>query len=151
MGQDLIGYDRLVETALRGVVRAALRGAAKAGLPGAHHFYLGFLTGAEGVVLPAHLAAKFPEEMTIVLQHQFWELEVGEAAFSVTLSFQGRLERLTIPFAALTSFADPSIGFGLTFTAAAAPPALPAAPPVAAAGEPPPGAEIVTLDRFRKR
>ena len=151
MAQDLIGYDRLVETALREVVRAALRRALTDGLPGAHHFYLGFLSGAQGVVLPAHLAAKFPDEMTIVLQHQFWELEVGETALSVTLSFQGRPERLTIPFAALTSFADPSIGFGLTFTAPAAPPAQPAALPAAAVGEPSPSAEIVTLDRFRKR
>ena len=151
MAEDLLGYDKLIETALRGVVRAALRRVARGGLPGTHHFYLGFRTGATGVALPSYLAAKFPDEMTIVLQHQFWELEVGETALSVTLSFQGRPERLTIPFAALTSFADPSIGFGLTFTAPAAPPAQPAALPAAAVGEPSPSAEIVTLDRFRKR
>src|SRR5215831_13730919 len=97
MAQDLLGYDRLIEAALRGVVRAALRRAARDGLPGTHHFYLGFRTDAAGVALPGYLAEKFPDEMTIVLQHQFWGLEVGDVAFSVTLSFQGRSERLTIP------------------------------------------------------
>ena len=155
MAQDLIGYDRLVETALREVVRAALRRALTDGLPGAHHFYLGFLTGAEGVVLPPHLAAKFPAEMTIVLQHQFWELEVGEDAFSVTLSFQGRSERLTLPFAALTSFADPAVGFRLKFEVPAAPPEVRAALPATASPDEAlaqrPAAEIVALDQFRKR
>src|SRR5271155_3385463 len=100
MAQDLLGYDKLVEAALRGVAREALRRAARDGLPGTHHFYVGFRTGAAGVALPGYLSAKFPDEMTIVLQHQFWGLEVGEEVFSVTLSFQGRPERLTIPFAA---------------------------------------------------
>jgi uncharacterized protein len=155
MAQDLLGYDKLIETALRGVVRAALRAAARDGLPGAHHFYLGFRTAAVGVVLPGYLAANFPEEMTIVLQHQFWGLEVGEDAFSVTLSFQGRSERLSIPFAALTSFADPAVDFSLKFAAPAAAPAvaaaLPAAMPADTATVPRPAAEVVALDRFRKR
>jgi uncharacterized protein len=155
MVQDLIGYDKLVETALRGVAREALRHAARDGLPGAHHFYLEFRTGAVGVDIPGHLLARFPDEMTIVLQHQFWGLEVGEAAFSVTLSFQGRPERLTVPFAALTSFTDPAVEFGLKFETPTAPPEAPALPapgaPAAASAVEHPAAEIVTLDKFRKR
>jgi uncharacterized protein len=156
MAQDLLNYDKLVETALRGVAREALRRAARDGLPGSHHFYLGFRTGTEGVALPGYLAAKFPDEMTIVLQHQFWELEVGDAAFSVTLSFQGRPERLTIPFAALTSFADPAVDFGLKFDTPAAPQDVPALPPATAAAtevsaSDRPAAEVVPLDKFRKR
>jgi uncharacterized protein len=156
MAQDLIGYDKLVETALRGVAREALRRAARDGLPGTHHFYLGFRTAAAGIALPGYLSAKFPEEMTIVLQHQFWGLEVGEEGFSVTLSFQGRPERLTIPFAALTSFADPAVDFGLKFETPTTTPDTPALPPAtASAVEPPmperPVADVVTLDKFRKR
>ena len=155
MAEDLLGYDKLIETALRGVVRAALRRVARGGLPGTHHFYLGFRTGATGVALPSYLAAKFPDEMTIVLQHQFWGLEVGEDAFSVTLSFQGRSERLTLPFAALTSFADPAVGLRLKFEVPAAPPEVHAAlPATASPDEAPaqrPAAEIVALDQFRKR
>jgi len=155
MAQDLIGYDKLVDAALRGIAREALRRAAHDGLPGTHHFYLGFRTGAEGVVLPGYLTARYPDEMTIVLQHQFWELEVGEEAFSVMLSFQGRPERLTIPFAALTSFADPAVEFGLKYAAPAAPeiPAVLPAPdaPVAPAAAERPAAEIVALDKFRNR
>jgi hypothetical protein len=149
MAQDLLGYDRLVDDALRGIVREVLRRASRDGLPGTHHFYLGFRTGADGVVLPGYLAAKFPDEMTIVLQHQFWGLEVGEHGFSVSLSFQGRPERLTVPFAALTSFADPAVDFGLKFTTEAAPAAAAALPAPPAPERP--AAEIVTLDKFRKR
>ena len=87
MAQDLFQYDKMVETALRGVVREALARAARDGLRGGHHFYISFRTGAPGVVLPPQILAKYPEDMTIVLQHQFWGLEVGDAAFSVTLSF----------------------------------------------------------------
>lgn len=156
MAQDLFQYDKMVETALRGVARQALAIAARDGLRGEHHFYVGFRTNAPGVVVPAQLLAKFPEEMTIVLQHQFWGLEVGEAAFSVTLSFNSRSERLTVPFAAITSFADPSVNFGLQFEIRAAPPAesaaAPAVLPVAESAAPArQEAEIVTLDRFRKR
>jgi hypothetical protein len=154
MAQDLLGYDKLIERALRGVVRTALRRVAQGGLPGTHHFYLGFRTGAAGVVLPGDLAAKFPDEMTIVLQHQFWGLEVGEDVFSVTLSFQGRPERLTIPFAALTSFADPAVDFRLRFAVPAAPPEVGAGLPATAspvAPAPRPAAEVVALDQFRKR
>ena len=123
MAQDLFHYDKMVETALRGVAREALARAARDGLPGDHHFYVSFRTAAPGVVLPPQLLAKFPEEMTIVLQHQFWGLEVGDEAFSVSLSFGGRLEQLTIPFAAIAAFSDPSVKFGLQFEM---PTALPA-------------------------
>ncbi len=168
MPEDSFRYDKMVETALRGVAREALSRAARDGLPGAHHFYIGFRTGVAGVAMPTPLLAKFPDEMTIVLQHQFWGLEVGADAFSVSLSFQGRPERLTVPFSAITSFADPSVNFGLQFEVSPVPPAAapmppaarPAALPAAAAPAPPkdeqppgarPAAEIVALDKFRKR
>ena len=159
MAQDLFRYDKMVEAALRGVARQALAVAARDGLPGDHHFYVSFRTAAPGVVLPPQLLAKFPEEMTIVLQHQFWGLEVGDEAFSVSLSFGGRLEQLTIPFAAIAAFSDPSVKFGLQFEMPAASPAeaaeaaaRPAAlPPAETAAPQRPAAEIVTLDRFRKR
>jgi uncharacterized protein len=156
MAQDLFHYDKMVETALRGVARQALALAARDGLRGGHHFYISFRTGSPGVVLPDHLRATYPDEMTIVLEHQYWGLEVGDEAFSVTLSFSSRSERLTIPFAAITTFADPSVKFGLQFEAPAAAPAEAAAQPAAAPATEPaaperPAAEIVTLDRFRKR
>jgi uncharacterized protein len=156
MAQDLFDYPKMVETALRGVMREALARTARAGLPGDHHFYVTFHTRAPGVAIPNHLLDKFPDEMTIVLQHQFRALEVGEDAFSVNLSFQSRSERLRIPFAAVTTFADPSVNFGLQFEAAAAQPAEVAALPTQSPPpEPPeparPAAEVVTLDKFRKR
>ncbi len=155
MAQDLFPYEKMVETALRGVVRQAVAMAARDGLRGGHHFYLTFRTADPGVVVPPQVLAKYPEEMTIVLQHQFWGLEVGEEALSVTLSFSSRSERLTIPFAAITAFADPSVKFGLQFEMPAAAPAQAEVRPAAAAVEPAAperqAAEIVTLDRFRKR
>lgn len=156
MAQDLFDYPKMVESALRGVMREALARAVREGLPGDHHFYVNFRTRAPGVVLPKYLMAKFPDEMTIVLQHQFRGLEVGDDRFSVSLSFQSRSERLTIPFAAVTTFADPSVNFGLQFEAVAGKPAeeavLPAPVPAPNAPEPErPAAEIVTLDKFRKR
>lgn len=153
MPQDLFQYDKMIERALRSVVRDALRRVARTGLPGDHHFYIGFGTREPGVGLPPHLLAKFPEEMTIVIQHQFWDLDIGDEAFSVTLSFQRQPERLTIPYAAIKSFADPSVNFALEFAApavAAEPDEAPAA--VAAAPQKETGgAEVVTLDNFRKR
>jgi hypothetical protein len=156
MAQDLFDYPSMVETALRGVVREALARTAKDGLRGAHHFYLSFRTGATGVAIPDFMLAKYPEEMTIVLQHQFWGLDVREQDFSVTLSFQNRPEQLTIPFAAVASFADPSVNFALQFEIAAAKPSDSAALPVKTptqepATAPRQAAEIVTLDKFRKR
>jgi len=117
MGEDGLRYDAMVESALRGVVRRALAYAAERGLPGDHHFYISFRTTHPGVDIPAALRARYPEEMTIVLQHQFWGLDVGEEAFGVTLSFSDVPERLTIPFAAVSAFADPSVRFGLQFDA----------------------------------
>lgn len=110
-------YDALVEDALRGVVRQVLAHVAERGLPGDHHFYISFRTGHPGVDIPEHLRARYPNEMTVVLQYQFWGLEVGPEAFGVTLSFSEVPERLTIPFAAVTAFADPSVRFGLQFDA----------------------------------
>ncbi len=117
MGEDGLRYDAMVENALRSVVRRALSYAAERGLPGDHHFYLSFHTNHPGVDIPAQLRARYPDEMTIVLQHQFWGLDVGEEAFGVTLSFSDVPERLTIPFSAITAFADPSVRFGLQFDA----------------------------------
>ena len=155
MAADHIRYDLLAQDALRGVVRKVLSDAAKHGLPGDHHFFVTFDTCAEGVRLSQRMRAQYPKEMTIVLQHQFWGLEVGDQQFLVTLSFQNRSEQLTIPFVAITRFADPSVKFGLQFALPAAKrdtAALPAKVPADEAPKPPrPEAEIVTLDKFRKR
>jgi len=156
MAQDLFGYPKMVETALRNVMREALERAAREGLPGEHHFFISFRTRAPGVAIPKHLLAKYPDEMTVVLQHQFRALEVRDDSFSVNLSFQRRSERLTIPFAAVMAFADPSVNFGLQFEATRTQPAQVEALPAPAAPDKPaeaerPAAEIVTLDKFRKR
>ncbi len=115
MGEEGLRYDAMVEQALRNVVRRALSYAAERGLPGDHHFYISFRTNDPGVDIPAQLRSRYPNEMTIVLQHQFWGLDVGEEAFGVTLSFSDVPERLTIPFSAISAFADPSVRFGLQF------------------------------------
>lgn len=172
MATDHIRYDVLARDALRGVLRKVLTDAATHGLPGEHHFFITFVSKAEGVKLSPRLLAQYPEEMTIILQHQFWDLTVLEDRFEVGLSFGGIPERLVVPFSAIKSFLDPSVKFGLTFdtsdVAEVAPESLPAAPapsavsvpPAAAekaetAEEPPPpsqgGAEVVRLDRFRKK
>jgi len=110
-------YDKMVEEALRGVVRDSLVFAAEHGLPGEHHFYVTFRPHHPDVEMSDHLKARHPDEMTIVLQHQFWDLDVDEDGFSVTLSFSGKPERMVIPFSAVTGFADPSAKFGLQFQA----------------------------------
>jgi hypothetical protein len=179
MATDLIRYDVLARDALRGVLRRVLTDAAEHGLPGEHHFFITFLSTADGVKLSPRLLAQYPEEMTIILQHQFWDLVVTEDRFEVGLSFGGIPERLVVPFAAIKSFLDPSVQFGLEFqpseaaaeTSTANLPAVPAASalpvpaPAATAesktdateepdkepaksGE---GAEVVRLDRFRKK
>lgn len=112
---DHIRYDLLTQQALRDVVRHVLADAAKKGLPGEHHFYITFDTKADGVRLPDRLRTQFPENMTIILQHQFWDLKVSDKDFEVGLSFGGVSERLGIPFAAITAFFDPSVQFGLQF------------------------------------
>ncbi|MCZ8258838.1 MAG: ClpXP protease specificity-enhancing factor SspB [Beijerinckiaceae bacterium] len=114
--EDLIRYDVMVQEALLGVVRKVLQDAAKAGLPGEHHFYITFRSQAPGVRLSTRLREKYPEEMTIVLQHQFWDLIVGDHSFEVGLSFGGVPERLLVPYEALTGFYDPSVQFGLKFS-----------------------------------
>ena len=133
---DRFHYDALVDDALRGVVRRVLRQVADKGLPGSHHFYISFRSTDPGVRLPDYLRAKYPEEMTIVLQHQYWDLIIAEDFFEVTVSFNKQQERIKVPFAALSAFVDPSVRFGLQFDrkdkplapaeAAAAPTALPA-------------------------
>ncbi len=116
MAIDLIRYDLLVQDALRGAVRKVLSDVARDGVPGEHHFYIGFRTHARGVRLSARMRERYPDEMTIVLQHQFWDLSVTGEAFEVGLSFQNIPEMLLIPFDAVTRFADPSVGFELQFS-----------------------------------
>ena len=191
MSVDHIRYDLLTQAALRSVLRRVLQDAAKSGLPGDHHFYISFNTAAPGVRLSKRLRTQYPEEMTIVLQHQFRDLSVNEEGFEVGLSFSGVNEHLVVPFDAIKRFFDPSVQFGLQFETvgttdeAAAkegeaassqdkPPAkplsvgkpaapAPASPAAGAAkstepapeGDAPPkgdgGAEVVRLDRFRKK
>jgi hypothetical protein len=174
MATDHIRYDVLARDALRGVLRRVLTDAAEHGLPGEHHFFITFLSTAEGVKLSPRLLAQYPEEMTVILQHQFWDLVVTEDRFEVGLSFGGIPERLVVPFNSIKSFFDPSVQFGLQFdpseSAAEAPAAnLPAVPapseltvPSPPAAVPAPerqdepaksseGAEVVRLDRFRKK
>jgi uncharacterized protein len=192
MSVDHIRYDLLTQEALRSVLRRVLQDAALNGLPGEHHFYVSFNTGAPGVRLSKRLRAQYPEEMTIVLQHQFRDLTVNEQAFEVGLSFSGVSEHLVVPFDAIKRFFDPSVQFGLQFDtmgtteeaaaaegastgeadkvpakpapvgkspapAPAATSQAPAAKPAERApeGDAPPkgdgGAEVVRLDRFRKK
>ncbi len=120
MTVDYIRYDILTQDALRSVVRTVLTDAATKGLPGEHHFFISFDTRADGVVLSPRLKAQYPKEMTIVLQHQFWDLVVSDERFEVGLSFSGVPERLVIPFRAITGFSDPSVQFGLQFSASGA-------------------------------
>lgn len=164
MAKDLLRYDKMIESAMRGVVRQAISEASRHGLPGAHHFYISFRTDHPGTVVPDYLKSRYPQEMTIVLQYQFWGLDVEEESFSVTLSFNNAHERLTVPFQAITVFADPAAKFTLPFQATPAPagqgqpaPSEPGAaavpvPPAPAADEAPAeGAKVVTLDAFRKK
>ena len=198
MTVDYIRYDILTQDAMRSVVRTVLADAASKGLPGDHHFYISFDTRADGVVLSPRIKAQYPKEMTIVLQHQFWDLTVTNDRFEVGLSFSGIPERLVVPFRAIAGFADPSVQFVLQFAVAveedeaavdgvgdaaaegARPPArhdrlpsqtepLPVAANPEAAAKPgetpaetpadtaaakpdaPPTAEVVRLDRFRKK
>src|SRR3984885_6259504 len=115
MTEDLLRYDLMIEAALRDVVRETLISVAKNGLPGEHHFYITFLTHFPGVEIPDYLKKQYPEEMTIVLQYQFFGLKLSEDGFSVTLSFNNVKERLHIPLEAITTFADPSVNFALQF------------------------------------
>ncbi|MSO70658.1 MAG: hypothetical protein EXQ88_01345 [Alphaproteobacteria bacterium] len=159
MSDDRLDYETFVAEALQGVVRRALTLVTRRGLPGQHHFYITFNTNAPGIRLPKSLRAQFPEQMTIVLQHQFHDLNVDEQGFAVSLSFNGKLERLAIPFAAVAAFVDPSVEFGLPIpsklVAAAkssvdAPTEAIASPSQAGPAEDGPAA-VVQLDKFRKK
>ena len=171
MAKDYIGYKALADSALRGVVRDALRRVEKQGLIGAHHFRLTFKTRFPGVDIPDFLREQYPDEMMIILQHQFWGLKVREDQFEVTLSFRKIPATLTIPFSALTAFVDPGVQFSLHFRETeeagtgetARPNLVPAGPqaaqPAGPAAESPPAAEkpasapgeVVSLDSFRKK
>jgi hypothetical protein len=115
MSEDLLRYDLMIEAALRDVVRETLSTVGQNGLPGEHHFYITFLTHFPGVEIPDHLKKQYPDEMTIVLQYQFFGLKLEDDIFSVTLSFNNVRERLRIPIEAITTFADPSVNFALQF------------------------------------
>ena len=117
MSTDLIRYDLQVQDALRGVVRKVLADAARDGLPGEHHFYITFRTQAPGVKMSTRLREQYPEEMTIILQYQFWDLKVEDSFFEVGLHFKNVPERLHVPFDAVAGFYDPSVQFGLKFEA----------------------------------
>jgi hypothetical protein len=175
MAEDLIRYDILAQDALRGVVRKVLSEVSRTGLPGEHHFFIKFATKAPGVRISSRLLKEYPEEITIVLQHQYWDLTVTEHAFEVGLSFNGAPERLLVPFTALRGFFDPSVQFGLQFEQVAradgeaAEPAEPGEekPPLVIAAKPAGeesagedeeagsteagAAEVVNLDAFRKK
>src|SRR5579863_306895 len=133
MATDLIRYDLLVQDALRSVVRRVLSEAARNGLPGEHHFNISFKTQAPGVGLPAAIRQKYPDEMTIILQHEFWDLAVDADGFEVSLNFSRKAERLRIPFDAIIGFNDPSVPFGFKLEPRdSTPSALPTAPQVPA-------------------
>jgi uncharacterized protein len=179
MPVDLIRYDLLAQEALRGVVRRVIADTAKNGLPGDHHFFITFDTAKPGIRMSPRLHAQHPQELTIVLQHQFWDLTVTDDAFEVRLSFKGIPEKLVVPFNAIKAFFDPSVKFGVQFDSAdagdeqasgkardpsSALPAALASEPISAEPEiepadltdeepepPPAGGEVVRLDRFRKK
>ncbi len=159
---SLIDYPGLTQNALRGVVRDVLELLAAAGeTPGEHHFFIEFATRHPGVDIPSYLHEQYPERMSIVLQHQFYDLGVDDDHFEVTLKFKGKPERLVIPFDAMTSFVDPSVDYGLRFEPIEDIPAVAPASEDAGADEAPSdddkpeppagGAEVVSLDKFRKK
>ncbi|MBB6178673.1 SspB family protein [Pseudorhizobium flavum] len=167
MGQDHIRYDILAQDALRGVIRKVLSEVAATGrLPGDHHFFITFLTGAPGVRISQHLKTKYPEQMTIVIQHQFWDLKISDTQFEIGLSFSDTPERLVVPFNAIRGFYDPSVNFELEFEVPLAEEdenssaEITAIPVESAArhdaveqaeGEEKKPASVVSLDSFRKK
>lgn len=175
MADDQIRYDILAQEALRGVMRKVLTEVSRTGLPGNHHFFITFLTNAPGVRISSRLRERYPEQMTIVLQFQYWDLKVNETGFEVGLSFSDTPEKLEVPYSAVRGFYDPSVNFELEFDVKTdpvaaepekpAPPALKAVKPAPKAepaaekpeeGEEPAtdparGAEVVSLDAFRKK
>jgi hypothetical protein len=162
MAKDYIGYEALTDQALRSVVKEALKRAEKQGLIASHHFYLTFKTHGEGVDIPPFLQERYPDEMTIVLQNQFWGLKVSDDAFEVSLTFHKVPATLHVPYTALTAFADPGVQFGLQFRnssaaqqqpVATSPEEKPALPAPAEATKPSEVAQpqVVSLDKFRKK
>jgi hypothetical protein len=179
MAEDHIRYDILAQEALRGVMRKVLAEVARTGLPGSHHFFITFLTGAPGVRISSRLRERYPEQMTIVVQFQYWDLKVTDTGFEIGLSFSDVPEKLEIPFSAVRGFYDPSVNFELEFDvkaegpaeiisdtlpapkAESAPAPVPAASPkksepkkkaeAAAKDAEAKGAEVVSLDSFRKK
>jgi hypothetical protein len=170
MPEDLMRYDQLAQLALRGVVREALKRVERDGLPGEHHFYIAFNTRFPGVIVSERTMERYPREMTIVLQHQFWNLKVHDTWFEVELSFDNTPEKLIIPFNAIKGFLDPSVQFGLQFEVVAveetmpteqlppgseksAPPSAPKSATESAEGstEADDKAKVVSLDAFRKK
>jgi hypothetical protein len=180
MATDLIRYDLLVQDALRSVVRKVLADTARGGLIGDHHFKIAFKTQAPGVVVPSAVKSRFPDEMSIILQHEFWDLVVTQDAFEVNLNFSRKPERLIVPFDSITGFTDPSVPFGFKLEPRAPEPAAGRAPATAeiqesapaktASAKPPSGpapaksgqraekpaepageAKVVSIDAFRKK
>lgn len=157
---DEMHYEVLAQDALRGVIRAALeRAAGPGGIPGAHHFYITFKTRGRGVSVPPDVIAKYPDEMTVVLQHQYWDLAVEHDLFSVMLKFGGMPKVLTVPYKAVTRFYDPSVQFLLQFEAPEVvnEPVPDISPPAASKAKTPSsgsdddGPKVVSLDQFRKK
>ncbi len=154
---SLIPYDEIVQEALRAVVGRVLGEVERAGgLPGEHHFYITFKTGAAGVDIPGHLTARFPDEMTIVIQNRYWDLKVHDDGFEVGLSFNQMASRLVIPFAAITGFVDPAVNFALQFQAQADDDAAPQSTAPAGNDAPAPapvedGSNVVAVDFSRKK
>ena len=169
MTQDFLEYPKMVERAMRGVVREALGVAQETGLPGLHHFYITFRTNDPDVAIADRLLAQYPEEMTIVMEHQYWDLAVDDEKFSITLSFGGAPETLVVPYTAISAFVDPSVKFGLQFDAnsdeaagiAAAPTEIADDAASAATSDtedktedtdtPSQDGQVVALDNFRKK
>lgn len=158
MSEDQIHYPILIDQAMRSVVRDVLKRVQSTGLPDEHHFYISFLTTHPGVRMSDQLRSRYPKDITIVLQHQFWDFKVEEQQFNVTLSFGGAPEKLVVPFSAMTAFADPSVKFGLQFQQPDMPEAANVTPEVlqeaaALAADLPEesAAEIISLDAFRKK
>lgn len=160
MANDTLDYAAFVDAAMRGAVRDILHQVERSGLPGQHHFFISYRTDAQGVEMSDGLRARYPKEITIVLQHQFWDLKIEQEKFIVSLSFSNIPERLVVPFAALTGFADPSTKFGLKFSYAYADePEVVSPDTMHPSSEeennsvPPKeeGAKVIALDAFRKK
>lgn len=148
--ESLIPYDEIVQESLRGVVRRVLSDIdSSGGLPGGHHFYIAFQTRFPGVEIPKHLAERYPDEMTVVIQHRYWDLSVGDDSFTIGLSFNQVPAKLVIPYLAISGFADPSVNFALQFNVDLPEAAAPAPPPAAEPIED--GSNVVAFDFKRKK